>query len=122
MSTYCFIYSQFTGQIEPAPKSFFFSLNVPNSQGGQIGRFFANWATFGGLLDEVAQRNGEIWVYFLLQQIYYMFTKINSFKTRFVVGILSFNSGLMLIFGAFRLSIVVDILAFFAIETLGLLF
>ncbi len=41
--------------------------------------------------DEVAQRNGDILCYFLLKQIYYIFTSISSFITWFVVGILRFQ-------------------------------
>ncbi len=44
-----------------------------------MGEFFANWATFGGSLwfkkkDEVAQTKGNILGYFLLEQIYYIFS------------------------------------------------
>jgi hypothetical protein len=42
--------------------------------------------------DEVAQRNSDILGYFLFNQIYYIFTYISSFKTQFVVGILSFKN------------------------------
>ncbi len=40
--------------------------------------------------DEVAQNNGDFLGNFLIKQIYYIFTKIRSFKTWFVVGILRF--------------------------------
>ncbi len=50
--------------------------------------------------------------HFLLRQIYYIFTIIDSFKTWFVVGILRF----MYMFWTFKLSFDVDILAFFLLE------
>jgi hypothetical protein len=41
--------------------------------------------------DEVAQRNGNNLGYFLIWQIYLIFTQTSSFKTWFVVGILRFS-------------------------------
>jgi hypothetical protein len=45
------------------------------NQGDQIGRFFTNWATFGGSLwkDEVAQNNSYFLGCFLFKQIYYIY-------------------------------------------------
>jgi len=40
--------------------------------------------------DEVAQNNGVFLGYFVIKQIYYIFTSISSFKTWFAVDILRF--------------------------------
>ncbi len=51
--------------------------NVYEDQGDQVGQFFANWATFAGLIfwkDEVAQNNGDFLGFLLFKQIYYIFT------------------------------------------------
>jgi hypothetical protein len=67
--------------------------------------------------DEVAQNNGNILGYFLFKQIYYIFTKISSFKIWFVAGILRFQKWFDVdVFGC-KLSFVVDILAFFDLKT-----
>ncbi len=54
----------------------------------QLGYFWMLIMTFSK--DKVAQINGNILGYFLLKQIYYIFTLISSFKIWFVVAILSF--------------------------------
>ncbi len=63
--------------------------------------------------DEVAQNNGDSFGYL---QIYYISTWMSSLKTWFVVGILKFQKWFD-VFWAFKLSFVVDILAFFDQET-----
>ncbi len=56
-----------------------FCVLINQYQCDQIGWFFADWATFGGLLlffwkEEVAQNKGDFGGYFLYKQIYYIFT------------------------------------------------
>jgi hypothetical protein len=60
--------------------------------------------------------------YFLIKQIYYIFTSKSSFKAWFVVSILRLKKWFGVDFCTFKLSFVVDILAFLDLKQLGLLF
>jgi len=84
------------GTLLLGPTDRMFQLADVTIRGDQIGWFFANWATFGGSLwfferMKEPKNNGDFLGYFLFKQIYYIFTKISSFKTWFVVGILRFQ-------------------------------
>ncbi len=77
-------------------------------QGDQIGWFFCQLGYFWMPIvpvwkDEVAQRNGDILGYLLLKQLLYVITKISSFKTWFVVGILRFQKGFVVDVSDFKI-------------------
>jgi hypothetical protein len=65
-------------------------------------------ANYDFLKRRSSPKNGKILGYFLFKQIYYIFTQTSSFKTWFVVRILTFQKCFV---------VDVDVLAFFGLET-----